>query len=183
MWLNTFTPSRFAVTRSLVRSPALRQGLQMTQAQQSLRSVSMKVVPATSVVKDETFFDKNGRLNREMSPHLTIYKPQLTSLLSVTHRGTGIVLTAAVWGLGLAALTSPQDIANYASVIEGLHLSGGTLTALKFMIAYPLAFHTANGVRHLLWDTGRFLKIKEVYSSGYVMIGVSFALAAVLAML
>ncbi|XP_058978542.1 succinate dehydrogenase cytochrome b560 subunit, mitochondrial-like [Musca domestica] len=172
----------FAITRSLVRSPALRQGLQMAQAQ-NLREVSMKVVPAASTVKNETFFDKNNRLQREMSPHLTIYKPQLTSMLSITHRGTGIALTAGVWALGLAALTSPQDIANYASVIEGLHLSAGTLTALKFMIAYPLAFHTANGVRHLLWDTGRFLKIKEVYSTGYAMVGVSFALAAILAML
>lgn len=165
-----------------MRSPALRQGLQMAQAQ-NYRDVTMKVVSAASTIKEESFFDKNERLKREMSPHLTIYKPQLTSLLSVTHRGTGMVLTTAVWGLGLAALTSPQDIANYASVIEGLHLSTGTLTALKFMIAYPLAFHTANGVRHLLWDTGRFLKITEVYSTGYVMIGASFALAAILAML
>ncbi|XP_013109139.1 succinate dehydrogenase cytochrome b560 subunit, mitochondrial [Stomoxys calcitrans] len=172
----------YALTRSLVRSPALRQGLQMAQAQ-NVRDVTMKVVPAASTMKDESFFDKNGRLKREMSPHLTIYKPQLTSLLSVTHRGTGMVLTAGVWGLGLAALTSPQDIANYASVIEGLHLSAGSLSVLKFMLAYPLAYHTANGVRHLLWDTGRLLKIKEVYSSGYAMIGVSFVLAAILAML
>lgn len=168
----------YAVTRSLVRSPALRQGLQMANS----RHVTMKVVPASSTIQ-ESFSDKNHRLGREMSPHLTIYKPQLTSLLSVTHRGTGCALSVAVWGLGLAALTSPQDIANYASVIEGLQLSTGTLTALKFMIAYPLAFHSANGVRHLLWDTGRFLKIKEVYSSGYVMLGVSFVLAGILAML
>ncbi|XP_075145410.1 succinate dehydrogenase, subunit C [Haematobia irritans] len=172
----------YALTRSLVRSPALRQGLQMSRAQ-NVRDVTMKVVPVASTVKEESFFERNGRLQREMSPHLTIYKPQLTSMLSITHRGTGVALTAGVWALGLAALTSPQDIANYASVIEGLHLSSGTLSVLKFMIAYPLAFHTANGVRHLLWDTGRMLKIKEVYSSGYAMVGVSFVLAAILAML
>lgn len=102
-------------------------------------------------------------------------------MLSITHRGTGVVLSLGVWGLGLAALVSPQDIASYVSVIEGLHLSAGTLTALKFMLAYPLAFHTANGVRHLLWDTGRFLKIKQVYSTGYAMVAVSFILATILA--
>lgn len=154
----------------------------MAQVQNS-RQVTMKVVSVGSTIKEETFTDKNIRLGREMSPHLTIYKPQLTSLLSVTHRGTGCALSVAVWGLGLAALTSPQDIANYASVIEGLQLSAGTLVALKFMIAYPLAFHSANGVRHLLWDTGRFLKIKEVYSTGYAMLGASFVLAGILAML
>ncbi|KNC24664.1 hypothetical protein FF38_13557 [Lucilia cuprina] len=172
--------NRYAVTRSLIRSPALRQGLQMAQAQ---RHVTMKVVPAASTVKEESFSDKNIRLGREMSPHLTIYKPQLTSLLSLTHRATGIVLGTAVWGLGLAALSSPQDIANYAAVIEGLHLNAGTLSVMKFLIAYPLAYHTANGIRHLLWDTGRFLKIKEVYSTGYAMLGVSFVLAGILAAL
>ncbi|XP_065354380.1 succinate dehydrogenase cytochrome b560 subunit, mitochondrial [Calliphora vicina] len=170
----------YAVTRSLIRSPALRQGLQMAQVQ---RQVSMKVVPAASTIKDESYTDKNVRLGRELSPHLTIYKPQLTSLLSLTHRATGMVLGTAVWGLGLAALSSPQDIANYAAVIEGLHLSTGTLTALKFLVAYPLAYHTANGIRHLLWDTGRFLKIKEVYSTGYIMLGMSFVLAGILAAL
>ena len=150
---------------------------------QAHRQVTMKVVPAASTIKNETYFDKNARLGREMSPHLTIYKPQLTSLLSVTHRATGMALGAAVWGLGLAALSSPQDIANYATVIEGLHLSSGSLCILKFLIAYPLAYHTANGVRHLLWDTGRFLKIKEVYSTGYAMLGVSFVLAGILAAL
>lgn len=152
----------------------------MVQAQ---RQVTMKVVPAASTIKQESFTDKNVRLGREMSPHLTIYKPQLTSLLSLSHRTTGIILGSAVWGLGLAALSSPQDIANYAAVIEGLHLSTGTLTALKFLIAYPLAYHTANGIRHLLWDTGRFLKIKEVYSTGYAMLAASFVLAGILAAL
>lgn len=150
---------------------------------QTHRQVTMKVIPAASTIKEESFTDKNLRLGREMSPHLTIYKPQLTSLLSLTHRATGMVLGAAVWGLGLAALSSPQDIANYAAVIEGLHMSTGTLTALKFLIAYPLAYHTANGIRHLLWDTGRFLKIKEVYSTGYAMLGFSFVLAGILAAL
>jgi succinate dehydrogenase (ubiquinone) cytochrome b560 subunit len=50
----------------------------------------------------EDYDAKNARLGRPQSPHLTIYKPQLTSLLSFTHRTTGIVLggIATVWGIG-----------------------------------------------------------------------------------
>ena len=52
-------------------------------------------------VKKETFEEKNARLKRPLSPHLTIYNLQLTSTLSVTHRGTGIVLAAYGMILGL----------------------------------------------------------------------------------
>ncbi|KAH8294656.1 hypothetical protein KR018_000884, partial [Drosophila ironensis] len=171
---------RYALSSSLIRSPALRQGLQMAAAN---RQVSLKVVSVASTQKDETFFEKNQRLGRKMSPHLTIYQPQLTSLLSVTHRGTGMAMAAGVWALGLGALISSHDISHYVTMVEGLQLSSASLTAIKFIIAYPLGYHTANGIRHLLWDTGRFLKIKEVYSTGYAMIATSFILTAILALL
>jgi len=50
--------------------------------------------------KGETHDAKNERLNRPMSPHLTIYKFQLTSILSITHRGTGVALSGITAGLG-----------------------------------------------------------------------------------
>ncbi|KAH8334907.1 hypothetical protein KR074_002171, partial [Drosophila pseudoananassae] len=171
---------RYALSSSLIRSPALRQGLQMAAAS---RQVSLKVVSVASTQKEESFFEKNERLGRKLSPHLTIYSPQLTSMLSIMHRGTGLALGAGVWALGLGALISSHDINHYATMVEGLQLSGATLTALKFIIAYPVGYHTANGVRHLLWDTGRFLKIKEVYSTGYAMVATSFILTAILALL
>ncbi|KAH8358920.1 hypothetical protein KR093_003249, partial [Drosophila rubida] len=171
---------RYALTSSLVRSPALRQGLQVAAAN---RQVSVKVVSVGSTLKDESFFEKNERLGRQMSPHLTIYKPQLTSILSVTHRGTGMVLGMGVWALGLGALISSHDISHYVTMVEGLQLSGGALTAIKFVLAYPLGYHSANGIRHLLWDTGRFLKIKEVYSTGYAMVAASVVITAILALL
>ncbi|KAH8346540.1 hypothetical protein KR084_002714, partial [Drosophila pseudotakahashii] len=171
---------RYALSSSLIRSPALRQGLQMAAAS---RQVSLKVVSVGATQKDESFFEKNERLGRKLSPHLTIYQPQLTSLLSIVHRGTGLALGVGVWGLGLGALISSHDISHYVTMVEGLQLSGATLTALKFIIAYPAGYHTANGIRHLLWDTGRFLKIKEVYSTGYAMVATSFVLTAILALL
>lgn len=52
----------------------------------------------------ETHDEKNGRLSRPMSPHLTIYKPQLTTILSITHRGTGVALSGVTAGLGARKL-------------------------------------------------------------------------------
>ncbi|XP_017847987.1 succinate dehydrogenase cytochrome b560 subunit, mitochondrial [Drosophila busckii] len=170
----------YALSNMLVRSPALRQGLKMAAAN---RQVSMKVVSVASTTKDETYFEKNARLGREMSPHLTIYKPQLTSMLSIMHRGTGMALGMGVWALGIGALVSSHDISHYVTMVEGLQLSAASLTAIKFIIAYPVGYHTANGIRHLMWDTGRFLKIKEVYSTGYAMVAASFVISAILALL
>ncbi|EDW84193.2 uncharacterized protein Dwil_GK13274 [Drosophila willistoni] len=169
----------FALTNTITRSAALRQGLLAA----ANRQVSLKVVPVESTVKDESYFEKNERLGRKVSPHLTIYQPQLTSILSITHRGTGMALGVGVWALGLGALISSHDISHYVTIVEGLQLSDAQLTAIKFIIAYPAGFHTANGIRHLLWDTGRFLKIKEVYSTGYAMLAASFVLSGILALL
>ncbi|GBL89482.1 hypothetical protein AVEN_87826-1 [Araneus ventricosus] len=54
------------------------------------------VTTSAARVASETFFEKNERLQRPLSPHLTIYKLQLTSVLSVTHRATGIVLSTGI---------------------------------------------------------------------------------------
>ncbi|XP_058055213.1 succinate dehydrogenase cytochrome b560 subunit, mitochondrial-like [Anopheles bellator] len=126
----------------------------------------------------ESHDDRNARLKRPQSPHLSIYSFQLTSMLSITHRFTGMALTGYITVLGLGALALPHDATHYLTMLEGL--SAPTLIPLKFMIAYPFAYHTVNGVRHLFWDLGKFLTIKEVYTTGYTMLGVSGVLAGVL---
>lgn len=64
--------------------------------------ISMHVKTAQEIENKvgETHDEKNGRLQRPMSPHLTIYKPQLTTMLSITHRGTGVALSGFTTGLG-----------------------------------------------------------------------------------
>lgn len=123
------------------------------------------------------------RLKRPLSPHLTIYKPQVTSMLSITHRMTGMALTGYAVVLGVGALVLPNDFSHYISLIESLQLSAPTLLLAKFVLAFPATYHTVNGVRHLFWDLGQFLTIKEVYSTGYAMLGVCTVLAGVLAAL
>lgn len=143
------------------------------------RSVSIRVVPKAVDIA-ETFDAKNLRLNRPQSPHLTIYKPQLTSMLSITHRGTGIALTGYAAIFGIAAIACPDGANSVISLIEGLQLGSASLAALKFTLAFPFAFHTVNGVRHLFWDLGKFLTIKEVYTTGYAMLLASTVLAIAL---
>lgn len=64
--------------------------------------ITMKVKTAQEVEYKvgETHDEKNNRLSRPMSPHLSIYKVQLTTLLSITHRGTGVALSGVTAGLG-----------------------------------------------------------------------------------
>lgn len=92
-----------------------------------------------------------------------------------------MALTGYAAALGLGALVLPHDFTVYMTMVEGLKLSAPTLALIKFYIAFPATYHTFNGIRHLCWDMGSFLKLKEVYSTGYIMLGVSVVTAGILA--
>ncbi|KAG5670440.1 hypothetical protein PVAND_000704 [Polypedilum vanderplanki] len=145
----------------------------------SARYVSIKVVPATQPAV-EGHDARNARFKRPQSPHLTIYKPQLTSMLSITHRGTGILLSSYVIAAGIAGISGDFSV---VSSIEALQLGAASLAALKFSIAFPFSYHLVNGIRHLFWDMGKFLSIKEVYTTGYAMLFASIVLSLALTFL
>lgn len=115
-----------------------------------------------------------NRGNRPLSPHLQIYKPQITSMLSILHRVTGVGLTLGamlvVWWL-LAAATGPE----YFAFVDGLLTSWiGTLVMLGS--AWALCYHLANGIRHLVWDLGFGFELDTVTKSGYAVLGASVLL-------
>ncbi|HUS52801.1 MAG TPA: succinate dehydrogenase, cytochrome b556 subunit [Thermohalobaculum sp.] len=106
--------------------------------------------------------------NRPMSPHLQIYRPQLTSMLSIIHRITGVGLALGavlvVWWL-LAAATS----ADYFATVDGLLTSWiGYLVLLGS--TWALAYHMLNGIRHLFWDMGHGFEIETVERSGMAVV-------------
>lgn len=70
------------------------------------RMITMKIKNTQEVdyKEGETHDEKNYRLSRPMSPHLTIYKLQLTTMLSITHRATGVALSGVTAGLGTGML-------------------------------------------------------------------------------
>jgi len=112
--------------------------------------------------------------NRPLSPHLQIYKPQLTSVLSVLHRGTGLALSAGavvfiLWLLAVAA--GPNAYGGmegfFASALGRLFLLGWT---------FSFFYHLANGIRHLLWDTGRNFDLESTYKTGWIVVWTSIGL-------
>ena len=112
--------------------------------------------------------------NRPLSPHLQIYKPQLTSVLSIMHRATGVFLTLGtlllVYWL-IAAATGPESYA-YAQNIIGSML--GLL--ILFAWTWALFYHLCNGIRHLLWDAGHGFEIEALYKSGWAVVIASVVL-------
>ena len=74
---------------------------------------TMKPISQSEHLTGKEFWSKNKALNRPISPHLTIYKFQLTSMLSITHRGTGLAQSGMLTGVGLGALLLPGSFSEY----------------------------------------------------------------------
>jgi succinate dehydrogenase / fumarate reductase cytochrome b subunit len=115
-----------------------------------------------------------SKSTRPLSPHLQIYRPQITSFLSITHRMTGMALAAGTlvlaWWLGAAAYgPGAYERAN-------TFLGSGLGKLLLFGWSFALYFHLCNGIRHLAWDSGRGFEIKQITSSGYLVIAASTVL-------
>lgn len=113
---------------------------------------------------------------RPLSPHLQIYRWQLTMVMSILHRATGVALLAGVvpftWWL-VAAATGP---AAYEQFMAFCASPLGLLMLLGWMVAFY--YHLANGVRHLIWDSGHLFKIKNAYAAGYFVLAVTALLSA-----
>uniref|UniRef100_A0A336M2H0 CSON010823 protein n=1 Tax=Culicoides sonorensis TaxID=179676 RepID=A0A336M2H0_CULSO len=169
-----------AFTRNLCRLNTLnRLNLAKAVGPQwcNTRNINLRVV-SKPTPKVESHDEKNDRIGRPLSPHLTIYKFQLTSILSISHRFAGVALTGWAVILGYGSLVMPHDAAYYISALESL--SAPSLFALKYILTFPLAYHTANGIRHFCWDAGKFLTMPEVYKTGYIMLGASIISTAIL---
>jgi succinate dehydrogenase / fumarate reductase, cytochrome b subunit len=107
------------------------------------------------------------RGNRPLSPYMIgpIYRPQITSVMSITHRITGVAMTLAavlgVWWL-LAAATDPEYFADVDAIVTSWL---GDLIFFLSLVAF--SYHFCNGIRHLMWDTGYGLEIPALTRSGY----------------
>lgn len=113
---------------------------------------------------------------RPISPHLTIYQPQITSLMSGANRITGAILSTSIYTFAIGYLVAPT---------LGLHLESQTIAeafgampdaakiGIKGILALPFTYHAWNGIRHLIWDTGKMLDMKGVYTGGYVVLGLT----------
>lgn len=107
------------------------------------------------------------------------YRPQLTSMLSILHRITGVVLTVLGVPLMLWWLVALGQGAEAFAAMQAC--LGGVLGRLALLaVNFSLSYHLFNGIRHMVWDTGRGLDLKSVYAGGVVVVAVSVTWTAVL---
>jgi len=117
------------------------------------------------------------RVERPLSPHLQVYRPQMTSVLSILHRATGVALSAGVvvlvyWLVALASGSAAYDAA------AGI-LGSGWLKICYAGWSFCFFYHLANGIRHLAWDIGLGFEMSQINASGWlVLVVASVATAA-----
>jgi succinate dehydrogenase / fumarate reductase cytochrome b subunit len=114
---------------------------------------------------------------RPLSPHLQIYRPQLTSVLSFAHRLTGLVL--ALYAIALvawlvAAAAGPRSY----SLMQGFIRSWpGQILFLGGLFCFFL--HLCGGIRHLFWDAGQGYELRTIYISGWAVVVASTVLTVI----
>ena len=118
-----------------------------------------------------------AQASRPLSPHLGIYRWYLTMALSIAHRVTGAGLTVGLlllawWLLALAG--GPESFATVQGVMDNF-LGGLVLFGFTIFLFY----HSLNGVRHLVWDTGRNLDKAGARTSGLIVLGGTAILTAI----
>jgi succinate dehydrogenase / fumarate reductase cytochrome b subunit len=110
---------------------------------------------------------------RPLSPHLQVYRWQVTMFLSILHRVTGFGLAAGAllvtWCL-MAAVAGPDQFQHFHAFTQTLI---GKLMLLGWTWAF--VFHFLNGIRHLVWDTGRGFAVKQAANSAWFVLIASVA--------
>jgi succinate dehydrogenase / fumarate reductase, cytochrome b subunit len=108
---------------------------------------------------------------RPLSPNIQIYRPQLTSVLSIVNRIAGVVLSGCAVALVLwlnAAATGPQP---YAAVQGAIASWIGQIVLFGCTFAFFL--HLCGGIRHLAWDAGYGFELRSIYASGWAVVAAS----------
>lgn len=106
--------------------------------------------------------------DRPHSPHIQIYRPQLTSVLSITHRLTGVLLSVASIMVTIWLIAGSLGPKPYEAVLTVLRSGPGLI--MLFAWTFCTFFHLCNGVRHLLWDAGKGFELRSIYLSGWSVV-------------
>ncbi len=112
--------------------------------------------------------------DRPLSPHLQVYRPQITSILSILHRLTGVAMIggAAMFTYWIAAATYGPEAFDRAQGVLGSWFGRLVL----FGMAVSLFYHLGNGVRHMAWDIGWGYELPKLAASGWAVVVFSFAM-------
>ncbi|MGR3913462.1 MAG: succinate dehydrogenase, cytochrome b556 subunit [Gammaproteobacteria bacterium] len=113
---------------------------------------------------------------RPLSPHLQVYRPQWTSVLSILHRFAGVII--AIGALLLAWWLSALAMGGGAYEIARAFFASMPGKILLFIWTLCTFYHWSNGIRHLLWDAGWGFELPSAYRSGVGVVCATFALTA-----
>ena len=144
------------------------------------RTAAKEVVIIMQDVREALMQGRNSTgaiVKRPLSPHLQVYRPQISSALSIFHRITGVALSAGAVLLSLwlaAAAASPGAFAVAQSLIDSIL---GMIVLFGFTLA--LFYHFCNGIRHLLWDAGYGFELPTMHRTGYAVLIASAGLTVI----
>ena len=182
--------------------------LKPVQLSRSFMFQKHTVIRSLSSTSAESYTEKQAKLGRPVSPHVTIYRydnhryPSISSfcqlfivdnlffhcscsrfpmaaITSIMNRITGVALSVGVTGIGALALVG-ADVPSVMSSIGSITVIG---TVAKFSVGFPLIYHYLGGVRHLIWDKmpEATLTNEDVSKASYALLGSATALSVILA--
>jgi succinate dehydrogenase / fumarate reductase cytochrome b subunit len=113
---------------------------------------------------------------RPLSPNIQIYRPQLTSVLSIANRISGVVLSAYAVGLVIWLIAAASGPEAYATIHGVIRSWVGQILLLACTFAFFL--HLCGGIRHLTWDAGYGFSLRAIYTSGWTVVAATVVLTA-----
>jgi len=105
---------------------------------------------------------------RPLSPHLSIYRWPITMALSILHRATGVAMALGLIVLAAWLMSAAAGAAHYDQFLALMSTLIGRL--LLIGLSFSFFFHLANGVRHLVWDTGRGFEKHQANASAWFVL-------------
>jgi succinate dehydrogenase / fumarate reductase cytochrome b subunit len=120
--------------------------------------------------------DRNTSGPRPLSPNIQIYRPELTSVLSIGYRISGVALS--LYLLGLVALLVATAAGPQAHSTLQAFISSWLGQVILFAGTFALFWHLCGGIRHLVWDTVHGFELRSIYISGWIVVGASVLLTA-----
>ncbi|KAL3821913.1 hypothetical protein ACHAXA_008447 [Cyclostephanos tholiformis] len=145
--------------------------------QQQIRSMTILSKESKEEFKKENYSSRMAAKGQPVSPHVTIYAFPACALSSITTRITGCALSFGSAGLGMVEILGGNGAAlDLMSTLGSANLAFASCA--KFVVAFPLVYHSLGGIRHLIWDNNpEMLSNVDVEKASYVLVGTSLLLS------
>jgi succinate dehydrogenase / fumarate reductase cytochrome b subunit len=136
----------------------------MVESMSEAESMDEQTVESTVAPSSEPVLKKG---KRPLSPHLQIYKPQITSVLSIIHRFTGLISVVAITCIVVWLFL--VSVGGHDTVVLGQKFSY-ILNVAVILFIFAFLYHFLNGIRYLVWSTGRGIKNRTAQVTGYIVV-------------